>query len=182
MKRIFIFIVALAFSCNFNNGKKIDKDHAKFSTTADSRLFFKNVRQIYYNKEIKENTKLEVFRFSKRNLTQHMPAINLALVNNWMYDEAYVLIEPNSYFDGADTIEVEWTDKPGKQSGVYRFSLGSKETHFKFASQIYESILSKHRLLVYNQEKQWVNLFQTETDKDNFRKTMVDYYRLVNLY
>lgn len=182
MKRIFIFIVAIAFSCNLDSGKKIEKDNAKFSTTADSRLFFKNVRQIYYYKEIKENTKLEVYRFGRRNVAQNLPVINLALVNNWSYDEAYVLVEPGPYFDNMDRIEVEWTDKANKQSGVYRFAFGSKESHFKFASEIYESIKAKHQLLVYNQEKQWVNLFQSETDKDNFRKTMVDYYRLVNLY
>jgi hypothetical protein len=183
MKRILIFIVSIFItSCNVKSEKKIDKENVKFATTSDSRLYFKNVRQIYYDKENQEHTKMEIYRFGKRNLSQQVPVLNVALVHNWRYDEAYVIIEPNSYFDNVTQIEVEWQNPSNKQSGVYRFSFGSKENHYKFATEIYQSILAKHKLLVYNTSKQWVNLFASEADRDNFRKTMVDYYRLVNLY
>jgi hypothetical protein len=182
MKRIALIIVALVVcSCNLTPEKKVDQNEAKFSTSTDSRLFFKNVRQIYYDLEIPENTKLEVYRFGKRNLTPDKPILNVALVNNWLHDQAYVIVEPNAYFDNMSSIEVEWQDDVSKQSGVYRFNFGPKDTHFKFASEIYQSILAKHKLLVFNSDKQWVDLFQSETDRDNFRKTMKDYYRLVNL-
>jgi hypothetical protein len=105
----------------------------------------------------------------------------VALVNNWLHDEAYVIVEPNGYFDNMSSIEVEWQDDVSKQSGVYRFGYGPKDTHFKFASEIYQSILAKHKLQVLNGDKQWVDLFQSDADRDNFRKTMKDYYRLVNL-
>lgn len=182
MKRILLFIVAIFLSaCNLTPEKRVDQNQAKFSTTADSRLFFKNVRQIYYDREIPKNTKLEVYRFGKRSLASDKPVINIALVNNWMYDEAYVIMEPNGYFDNMSSIEVEWQDTVSKQSGVYRFTYGPKDTHFTFASEIYQSVLAGHKLQVLNEDKQWVNLFQTETDRDNFRKTMKDFYRLVNL-
>jgi hypothetical protein len=182
MKRIPLFIVALLLiSCNISPEKKVNQDLAKYTTSADSRLFFKNVRQIYYDLERPENTKLEVYRFGKRSLTPDKPVINVALVNNWTHDEAYVIVEPNAYFDNMSSIEVEWQDNVSKQSGVYRFGYGPKDTHFKFASEIYQSILAKHKMLVLNADKQWVDLFQTDADRDNFRKTMKDYYRLVNL-
>ena len=182
MKRIPLVIVAfLLFACNVSPDKKVDQNQAKFSTSADSRLFFKNVRQIYYDREIPENTKLEVYRFGKRNLAIDKPVLNLALVNNWLHDEAYVIIEPSAFFDNMSSIEVEWQDVDRKQSGVYRFTFGPKDNHFKFASEIYQSVMAKHKLLVYTEDKQWIELFQTETERDNFRKTMKDFYRLVNL-
>ncbi len=182
MKRILLFIVTLGiFSCNANVDKKVDQNGANFKTSADSRLYFKNVRQIYYDRETPENTKLEVFRFGKRNQQTDKPIINVALVNNWMHDEAYVIVEPSEYFEDISPIEVEWQDSGKKISGVYRFTLGPKENHFKFATEIYQSILAKHKLLVFNKDKRWESLFQSEADKDNFRKTMRDYYRLVNL-
>jgi hypothetical protein len=182
MKRIPLFIVALLlYACQLSPEKRVDQNQAKFSTTADSRLFFKNVRQIYYDREIPENTKLEVYRFGKRSLTPDKPVINVALVNNWLHDEAYVIVEPNGYFDNMSSIEVEWQDDVSRQSGVYRFTYGPKDTHFKFASEIYQSVLAKHKLQVLNPDKQWVDLFQTDVDRDNFRKTMKDFYRLVNL-
>jgi len=182
MKRIPLFIVALLIvACNVTPEKRVDQNQAKFRTSADSRLFFKNVRQIYYEHEVPANTKLEVYRFGKRNLAADKPVINVALVNNWLYDEAYVIIEPSAYFDNMSSIEVEWQDAVSKQSGVYRFNFGPKDNHFKFASEIYQSVLAKHKLLVYTPDKQWVELFQSEADRDNFRKTMKDFYRLVNL-
>jgi hypothetical protein len=52
MKRIPLFIVALLLiSCNISPEKKVNQDLAKFTTSADSRLFFKNVRQIYYDRK-----------------------------------------------------------------------------------------------------------------------------------
>jgi hypothetical protein len=182
MKRIPLFIVALLlYSCNLTPEKKVNQNEAKFTTSADSRLYFKNVRQIYYDRETPDNTKLEVYRFGKRSQAPDRPVINVALVNNWVHDEAYVIVEPNAYFDNMSSIEVEWQDNVSKQSGVYSFTYGPKNTHFKFASEIYQSVLAKHKLQVLNPDKQWVDLFQTDADRDNFRKTMKDYYRLVNL-
>jgi hypothetical protein len=130
MKRILIFIVAIVLTgCNVKSDKKIDKDNATFSTTADSRLYFKNVRQIYYDREDQENTRLEVFRFGKRNQSAKVPVINIALVNNWRYDEAYVLIEPNAYFDDFDRIEVAWQAEADTMArGTYVLHLAAKRT------------------------------------------------------
>lgn len=184
MKRILIFIVAaILVSCSVKSEKKIDTDNVTFTTTADSRLYFKNVRQIYYDREDQENTRLEIFRFGKRNTSTTVPVVNVALVNNWRYDEAYVIIEPNAYFDEVNRIAVNWqstTDSSTK--GTYVFAFGSKENHFRFATQLYESILAKHTLQLQDSTGKPVNLFYTETDRDNFRKAMVDYYRLVNKY
>jgi hypothetical protein len=184
MKRILIFIVAIVLvSCGIKSEKKIDTDNVTFTTTADSRLYFKNVRQIYYDRENQENTRLEIFRFGKRNQSTAVPVLNVALVNNWRYDEAYVLIEPNAYFDNADQIKVDWQSKADTiASGTYVFAFGSKENHFRFATQLYESILAKHTLQLRDSTGKIINLFQTEADRDNFRKAMVDYYRLVNKY
>jgi hypothetical protein len=182
MKRILIFIVAVVLvSCSVKSEKKIDTDNVTFTTTADSRLYFKNVRQIYYDREDQQNTKLEIFRFGKRNQSSAVPVINIALVNNWRYDEAYVIIEPNAYFDNADQIKINWQSK-ADTTGTYVFAFGSKENHFRFANQLYESILAKHTLQLQDSTGKPVNLFQTETDRDNFRNNMVDYYRLVNKY
>lgn len=183
MKPIWLLMVFLGLmACGNNQGKKIDDEGIKFSTSDDSELYFKNVRQIYYDKESPANTKLEVFRFGKRNKENGRPILNLSIVFNWVYDEAYILLEPNSYFKEAQEIEVEWKDKAKKQSGAYTFSFGSKEKHFQFATQVYQSILAGHELFIQDKNKQWIKLFANETDQDNFRKTMVDYYKLVNLY
>ncbi|QHT67208.1 hypothetical protein GXP67_11420 [Rhodocytophaga rosea] len=184
MKRILIFIVAVMLvSCSVKSEKKIDTNNVTFTTTADSRLYFKNVRQIYYDREDQQNTKLEIFRFGKRNKSATVPVINVALVNNWRYDEAYVIIEPNAYLDTASQIEVFWQEKAKPDAkGTYVFAFGSKENHFRFATQLYESILAKHTLQLQDSTGKLLNLFQTETDRENFRKAMVDYYRLVNKY
>jgi hypothetical protein len=183
MKRyIFLAVLALYFSaCNPQAEKKVAREQAKYTTTADSKIYFKNVRQYYYDREVPPNTKLEVFRFSSRNKSAEQPVINVSIVNNWMYDEAYVLLEPGPYFEESDTITVLWTDAAETQSGEYAFTFGSKEMHFRFAAELYGSIQAGHSLQVRGKDGDWLPLFANRTDQDNFRKTMVDFYRLVNL-
>lgn len=184
MKRILLFIVTILLAhCTVKSDKKIDKENIKFSTTADSRLYFKNVRQIYYDIENQENTRLEIFRFGKRNKSVNKPVVNVALVNNWRYDEAYVIVEPNAYLNNNKQIKIVWHQKADTTArGNYIFDFGSKENHFRFATQLYESILSGHTLLLEDSAGKSTPLFHTETDRENFRKIMVDYYRLVNVY
>lgn len=182
MKRIRMGIVAIFLVACGTTGseKKVDKNQATFRTTADSRLYFRNVRQIYYDKEIQPNTRLELYRFGKRNKSQDRPVINVLIANNWLHDEAYLLIEPNSYFENPQTIEITWQDTKNQQSGTYTFAPGSKEDHFRFVTALYQSILAGHQLMVKDKNGNPAPLFTSEGDRDNFRKTVKDYFRLVN--
>lgn len=156
------------------------KDVPKYTTSDASELFFKNVRSIFYEKTSMDEAKLDVYRIKERVEAEDEPVLNLSIVVNWRFDEAYVLTEPNAFLRQMDTIKVVWKDTSRNESGIYAFSQGSKDAHFRFATQLYRSIGAEHqlRLLMEDQE---VSFLDKRDTREPFRKTMVDYFRLVDL-
>lgn len=180
--KILLFLVALASlaACNLDKGTPVDEKKAKFTTSDPSELFFKNVRQIYYDQEEMAAAKLNVFRLGDRSRAEDYPVINLAIASNWRYDEAYLLVEPNAYLENMDSLRVTWKS-PDQQTGTYRWARGNKEAQFTFASQLYRSIQRGQQLYVTNAQGKQEKLLDRYDDREAFRKTMFDYYRLVDL-
>ena len=60
---------------------KIQEDKLKegykpsFKTRADTELFFKNVRQIYYTKETPKDSKIDLYRFNEFSQNPNKPSI-----------------------------------------------------------------------------------------------------------
>ena len=139
-----LMIIVACQGSSENTQKEKDVD---FSTSDASELFFNNVRQIHYDLENQENTQLKIYRIKTRSKDQNHPNINLALVNNWRYDEAYLLIELEGSLKEKSEIEIQWQNTNSEKSGTYTFNVRSnKSDHLKFAGQLYESIMQNHQL------------------------------------
>jgi len=167
-------------ACDTSGGKDISEDEAKYTTSDASELFFKNVRSIYYEKTVMNNAKLDVYKIKERLQAEDYPLLNLSIVVNWRYDEAYVLTEPNTYLQQMDTVRVIWQDTTNNDEGTYKFVQGNKDAHFRFATQIYRSLSAEHQLYLLNEEEK-VKFMHRRDAREPFRKTMVDYFRLVDL-
>lgn len=176
-----IFLSILLIACHPDKKRKSDPEQSKFSTSDASELFFKNVRQPYYDKAVIKASKLDVYRNKDRSQAEDRPVLNLAIAVNWRFDEAYLLIEPNDYLQSLDTLRVAWRDSVEQQSGQYIFVPGNKASHFKFASQLYNSLIDQQKLYII-WEGQQLPVLNTYGDREAFRKTVADYYRLVDLF
>lgn len=188
-----ILISIVLFSCNPDKNKRADPEKLKFSTTDDAELFFKNLRQKAYDKEEVPGAKLQVFRHSERTRKADHPLVHLAIVVNWLYDEAYLLVEPNESINSDEPIQIRWQDPETGDSGIHTFNYGNKEDHLRFAGQLYSSILDGHELeyilrsgstptdevapedaMPYNA----IPFLSKPKERDVFRVSMFDYYRL----
>lgn len=176
----YLFLFIFLLSCQPYKGRRIDLEQLNFSTIDPAELFFKNVRQLYYEKEEWGEAKLDVYRYKDLNPGEDYPTINPAIVINWYSDQAYILLEPNAFFAGAEKIEVSWNDRTSNQSGSYPLSLETKETQLLWASQVYLSLQKNHqmKILIDNQE---FDFLTDQLDSENFRITLFDFYRLVGL-
>jgi len=167
-------------ACDVSGGKEVNENEAKYTTSDASELFFKNVRSIYYDKSAMAEAKLDIYRIKERLEVEDYPLLNLSIVVNWRYDEAYVLTEPNPYLQQMDTIQVIWQDTTNNQGGTYQFTQGNKDAHFRFATQLYRSLQAEHQLYILEEDEQ-VKFMNRRDAREPFRKTMVDYFRLVDL-
>lgn len=176
--RHYLFIMTVFFlACceqTASEHQKTEEPKDIFATSDASEMFFNNVRQIYYDLERQDQTKLRIYRYKTRSQAQDKPVINLALVSNWRYDEAYLLIEPNTYLEGQNPLQITWKSKDGKESGQYNFTFGSKEKHLTFAKALYESIQNGHQFLVKVGDSLSPFLVN-QLERETFRKTVKDY-------
>lgn len=171
---LFLSIVALA--CNPDKQTKVDQSDITFTTDDASKLFFKNVRQSYYDMEEMEAAKLNVFRYKKRDQSIDTPIIQLAIVDNWRFDEAYVLLEPNDYLNGESDFVVKW--ELSGESGKINYTQGNKSDQVAFADQLYERLQGGYKLSIQINGT-WLSFLDSEKSREAFRITMFDYYRLV---
>ena len=184
MKWNFLVFLLLPWllSCNPDKKRKVDDTQAKFTTSDASELFFRNMRQGDYEKETMNEAKLDIYRMEDRSQAEDKPVINLAIVINWRYDEAYILTEPNDYLQQLDTLKIYWQDTVQQQQGYYQYIPGNKEKHYQFASQLYNSLQDQQQLYVTPSSGEKVLLLNSPNEREVFRRTMMDYYRLVDLY
>jgi len=138
-----------------------------FETDEASKLFFKNVRKSYYDLEELPEAQLEVYRFKKRSTSEEKPLLNIALVNNWRYDEAYILLEPNSAAGLLNDLHLRWTNGETKEKGELRFEGGNKKAHLLFAADIYDRLLSDCTFEL-RQGEDWLPIFFKRKRKGSF--------------
>lgn len=182
MKKLLIILLIGIAACNPDKERKVNDAEARFTTSDASELFFRNVRQGYYDKETMDAAKLDIYRIKERSQAEDKPVLNLAIVINWRYDEAYVLTEPNTFLQTADTLRIYWQDTVQQQQGVHEYLPGNKDKHYQFASKIYNSLQDKQQLYFVNPEGELIPVLAQREEREAFRKTMMDYYRLVDLY
>lgn len=174
---IFFFILTTIFACNPDKTKSLKEGELVYQTNDATKLFFRNVRSAYYDKQTLSEAKIDVYRMKNRHSTEDYPVLNLALVNNWLQDEAYIIIEPNSFYSVGDTIKVTWDDqKLGEQKADFVY--GNKDNHTLFADKIYQNLLGMQSMKIHADGESWP-LFSRNEDREIFRKTMIDFYRLV---
>lgn len=172
-----ILFSAILLACNPDKNKRAKPDQIKFTTTDDAELFFKNVRRQAYDEQEMPAAKLQVYRHEDRREQDDLPFLTPALVVNWRFDEAYLLLEPNEKIPNDKPLVIEWKDTLQNTSGRYRFEFGNKEEHLRFAGDLYGSILDGHRLY-YLSDSLALPFLADEEDRKVFRVSLFDYYRL----
>lgn len=171
----FLVLVTL-IACKIDRDKKVNREKFQFKIGADANLFFRNVRQIYYDRESPDG-KWQAYRFSDRNTNTERPSLHAVIVVHWIKDEAYLLIESNSMLAKEDMISIVIKNKPD----TIRLNERGRERMLEFGSKIYEAIQAKKDMTVLSKGK-YVPFFQIDKDREAFRITMADYYRLTGIF
>jgi hypothetical protein len=169
-------LVSLLSSCKIDRDKKVSREKFQFKIGADANLFFRNVRQVYYDRESPDG-KWQAYRFSDRNSNNDQPSLNAVIVIHWMKDQAYLLIEPNQILVEEDLISVVIKNQPD----TIRLKERGRERMLEFGSKIYEAIQQKKDMTVLSNGK-YVPIFEDDKEREAFRITMADYYRLTGIF
>ena len=180
MKYLFLLLTILIISCHPDKNKIVDRNKPVFKSNDASRLFFKNVRYLYYNIEEKNAGKIQVMKLKDRPEPDSTKAqIFVNIINNWHQDKAYPMLEFSQYFNDRTEVKLEIRNK----NSIVETLIFDKEapisSHFYFSAALYEAILKNHKIFLQPENSE---LLKKEIAREAFRISMVDFYRLVAIY
>ncbi len=179
--RIFIVFFCLWLgACQSASQKGEEIHHPNFETSDASVLFFKNVRQLYYQLETQPDTKMRLYRLKNALGTNLEKTLFPVIAHNWRYDEAYLILESKTFAKSRQPLVLDWKDPITQKSGQFTFKFGNKEEHFRFASSVYRQI-EQDRQITLQQGEESLPFLQNQQERMAFEKVMKDYYRLVGI-
>ena len=180
MIKYFLFSVLLITACSIDKEKKVDREKFTFTMGDDTELFFRNMRSSYYNKEEREGTRMTVYRHEDLYSDTSLYSIKIAIVLNPVKDEAFILLEPGEGFSDED-ITIHWMDPERTESGEIILEGRNIVSMREFAAKLYEAIRENKSLIVKKKDEA-VPILHEEDQREAFRITMSDYFRLVRVF
>ncbi len=172
----------LIAACTLDKDKKVDKDNPRHGTTDSSVMFFKNMRQYYYEKDENRETGIVQYRYKEQPaLNSAEPGLAAAIVYNWRSGQAYILVETSVFFEDEAPIVVEWESQTKGENGQFVFERGNSHEHFVFAAELYTALQEGHGLSFLAKGSKYP-LFVNKQAREAFRITLSDYYRLVGVF
>ncbi len=181
--RIFevFLLLAFLFTCTYENKvNTIDFAKQEFRTTVDSKLFFNNMKSIYYNKTEGAN-KIDLYTYRKSPKDKGEPYLQLRIADNWLHDEAYVLIEPGEHYATGDTIFARNQPKEGSVEVIY-WPPNNRRGQFAFTSTVYVWLKDRTALELKDRKGNWVQYADDKPTQDMWLITLRDYFELINIY
>ena len=171
MRKLFWTLLFLG-ACTLDGGKKVPIEELDFSTTDDSEIFFKNIRQSSYDRE--EIEQMNVYRLGSR--LANPKTLNIAIAWSWIGDMAYVLLEPVTPFESGAQIGF---DSLQFIIDLEEFNTAAEQT--EVSTMIYNSFIDRDPVLFRQSDTvDWDTLFIDPKEREVFRVTMSDYFRLTN--
>ncbi|MCE2778247.1 MAG: hypothetical protein LW824_11680 [Algoriphagus sp.] len=145
-----------------------------FQVADADRLFFVNLRSIHYDREVRQEAVMEIFRHGKRLKSDTIPRFFPAILLPSKTNEAYLFFE----LEGAD-YPIQIQAKLRDQVIQIPFDLGGNTAHKALGEQLWP-------LLQQNASFSWfvggkeTPLWQTESEKEVLKTVLTDYFRILN--
>lgn len=143
-----------------------------------SHLYFKNMRAYYYDQETGPAEGTDLYRLRKITSQPSNPMLIPVIVDNWLRDEAYLLVETNDYQEGfAEPLTIGYIE--GTDTTRMPLHEPGMPGQIKFARALAPLLEAKQDLLIQTAGENWAPIFGDPRDRLHFLTTLRDYNRLV---
>ncbi len=167
MIRLSVFLAVILFGCTSGTNTS-SPDVFDRGTTDASELFFKNVRQSYYNVRELADAGMNVFDIKSADENS---LLRISLIHHWRTDEASVLLEFRDLATPlALTIETDSLESPVIFDGQ------NVQDHIELALRLFKAIQNKEEVRIGEFEDALV--FANRKQREAFRITMIDFLTL----
>lgn len=174
----FFFLLSLFLLTKCSPAPQEKSERDVFSTTAPSKLYFKNIRSTYYQQQQQKGTKVDLYQLRKIPTVDSRPIIYPVIADDWLNDKAFILLQTNDYKDGiADPLSIYWEN--GQIADSLKMGTPTFPEQLKMATKINELLANGIEIYTQNKQSERIMLFENYADKSNFMTIMRDYFKLV---
>lgn len=168
--------ISLVFILSFFNDKRANNsgEDDTFRMADSDRLYFLNVRAIYYDRENRTDAGMALFRHGKREISDSTPTLDLLIILNPQNDEAYIYLEPLN-FDWPIKLRVTGQN----QSEEYILENGNKFDHLSHINKLKAGIYEGLSFNLFLGDA-WIPIWDTPDEKEVLKTVLNDYFRLLN--
>lgn len=138
-------------------------------------LYFKNMRSAYYEQTELPGARTELYRLRKFSQLKQQNIIIPVIANNWLEDEAYLLLEATGPAF-AVPLTIRW--RTGPDEGIYRVQPDSADKQYELAMRLFESLQAGHRLSAMSTDSTWIPALEGTDARSYYSTTVRDYLRL----
>ena len=145
-----------------------------FQVADADRLFFVNLRSIHYDREVRQEAEMELFRHGKRQSDTKTPSFFPAILFPSKKEEAYLFFE----LEGGDyPIQIQVMDQ-GKKTKI-SFDLAGNTAHKALAQQLWP-FLQRDASFTWEVNGSKYPLWANESEKEVLKTVLTDYFRVLN--
>ena len=168
--------LALVLLLSFFDGYRANNTGKErtFQVADADRLFFVNLRSIHYDRELRSEAKMELFRHGKRPKFDTIPSFFPAILLPSKTKEAYLFFE----LEGAD-YPIQIQAILGEEVIQIPFDLSGNTAHKSLGEQLWPLLQQQASFKLLLQGKEYP-LWQTESDQEVLKTVLTDYFRILN--
>ncbi|HCD86693.1 MAG TPA: hypothetical protein DEQ87_03500 [Algoriphagus sp.] len=174
LKIIKIFGIAsilMVLGLSFFNSRRANNtgEDLTFRMSDAARIYFLNMKAINYNREIRSDAGMTLFRHEDLSVKNDEAGIQLVLILNPPKDEAYLYLEPRNF---------DWPIQIKSGGETFIFKNGNKSDHLSAINQL-KALIENGKMIFLVQNEREIPLWEEESEKDALKQVFEDYARLV---
>ncbi len=176
---LFLTLIGMLFS-NCDRRTKIYKGSPspEYMTSADSRLYFRNVRSLFYIKSVHPGAEIDLYTFKTETI--HRPIFRFFIADNWMYDEAYFMLDQDSGIAEFSSYIISYTDTATNFYHTLQPTAFNKPNFLALGYHLREAIQTNSKIYLRQSDQDSSEIYNHKEHREALRITLTDYEKLVN--
>ena len=169
---VLMLIIAFIFA---PKKRPIDYTDISFDSTANSRLYFHNVRSFFYRIDIRSKAPMLIYQLKRRIPERDSLNLNFDIIRQSAADEAFIFSHLGSHFKDLDSISLNFSAFADREE----LSNLRNEDHFRIAAKTYTSFIKEEPIFLMRGSDTIQELFSDRAAFIDAEITLEDYFKLV---
>lgn len=136
------------------------------------------MRSYYYEQSTDDETQIDYYTLKK--FREAPPLIMPIIADNWLQDEAYILLKREARLPQHDTLLLQIESEASKDTLQWtEFDYFQDD---RLAKRLYQALKRSHKISISTKKGVNYQLFENQSDEANFLRVINDYYHLTEDY